>query len=152
MLAVRDTENFAWLDKENIEYWENLTLEKVKKLIFDSGLAEYLTNGQIKDLKDYCLGIEVGLGTHGKKNIGGKVMEKAVETLLKKYQIEYQKQVPMSFQVNGKKLFDFQINLNGEKYYLETSFYNSSGSKVSEIIRSYSGVLQKAQDSQIRFL
>ncbi|CAG8613607.1 17077_t:CDS:2, partial [Racocetra persica] len=57
---------------ENVEYWEDLTLEKVKKLIFDSGLGEYLTNGQIKDLKVYCLGIEVGLGTHGRKNIGGK--------------------------------------------------------------------------------
>ncbi|KLL01734.1 MAG: Type II restriction enzyme MboI [Mycoplasmataceae bacterium RC_NB112A] len=67
-------------------------MEKVKKLIFNSGLAEYLMNGmksataKIKDLKDYCLGIEVGLGTHGRKNIGGKVMEKAVESLLVKAQ------------------------------------------------------------------
>ena len=75
LLAVRDNENFAWLDKENIEYWEDLTAEKVKKLIFTSGLAEYLTNGQIKDLKDYCLGVEVGLGTHEKKNLDDKIMK-----------------------------------------------------------------------------
>ena len=152
LLAVRDNENFAWLEKENVEYWENLTLKKVKKLIFNSGLAEYLTNGQIKDLKDYCLGVEVGLGTHGKKNLAGATMEKAVETLLNKYQVEYKKQVPVSFQVNGKKLFDFLIKLNGKEYYLETSFYNSPGSKVSEIIRSYEGVLQKAQNNEINFL
>ena len=85
LLAIRNDTNFAWLEKENIEYWENLTLTKVKKLIFTSGLAEYLLNGQIKDLKDYCLGIEVGLGTHGKKNLVDSTMEKAVETLLNKH-------------------------------------------------------------------
>lgn len=152
LLAIRDSEKFAWLDKENTEHWENLTLEKVKKLIFNSGLAEYLTNGQIKDLKDYCLGVEVGLGTHGKKNLAGITMEKVAENLLNKYQVEYRKQVPVDFQVNGKKQFDFQIKLGGKEYYLETSFYNSSGSKVSEVIRSYSSVLQKAQNNEINFL
>lgn len=152
LLAVRDGENFAWLDKENIEYWEDLTLEKAKKLTFNSGLAEYLTNGQIKNLKDYCLGVEVGLGTHGRKNIGGKAMEKAVESLLTKQQIKYQKQVPVNFQVNGKKLFDFQIESKGKEYYLETSFFNVAGSKVQEVIRSYGGVLQKAQNNEINFL
>ncbi|CAG8805851.1 8506_t:CDS:2, partial [Racocetra persica] len=130
----------------------NLTLEKVKKLIFNSGLSEYLTNGKIKDLKDYYLGVEVGLGTHGKKNIGGGIMEKAIETLLKKYQVEYQKQVPVNFQVNGKKVFDFQIKLESKEYYLETSFFNTTGSKVQEVIRSYSGtVLEKAQNNEIRY-
>jgi DNA adenine methylase len=153
LLAVRDNENFAWLDKENVEYWEELTLEKVKKLIFASGLAEYLTNGQIKDLKDYCLGVEVGLGTHGRKNIGGKAMEKAIENLLIQHGIEYQKQLPVDFQVNGNKLFDFQIKVNNQFYYLETSFFNVSGSKVQETIRSYSGtVLKKAQANEINFL
>ncbi|CAG8702253.1 5118_t:CDS:2, partial [Cetraspora pellucida] len=148
------------LEFENIEYWEDLTLEKevsakqkVKKLIFNSGLAEYLTNGQIKDLKEYCLGVEVGLGTHRKKNISGKAMEKAIEKLLVKHQMEYQKQIPIDFEVKGgKKTFDFQISLNGKEYYLETSFYNVSGSKPSEVARAYEGVLQKAKNNEINFL
>jgi len=149
---VRDGENLAWLEQGRMEYWDDLSLVKVKKLLFNSGLAEYLTNGKIKDLKDYCLGIEVGLGTHGRKNIGGKTMEKAVENLLIKQQIEYHKQVPVNFQVNGKKLFDFQIKLGGKEYYLETSFFNTAGSKVQEVIRSYQGVLEKAQNNEINFL
>jgi hypothetical protein len=92
------------------------------------------------------------LGTHGKKNIAGLTMERRVENLLRKNQIEYQKQVPVDFLVNGKKTFDFRIRLKEKEYYLETSFYNSPGSKVSEIIRSYSGVLQKAQSNEINFL
>jgi len=120
--------------------------------MFNSGLTEYLTNGKIKDLKDYCLGMEVGLGTHSKKNIAGITMERSVENLLKKYQIEYQKQVPVDFLVNGKKTFDFQVKLGDKDYYLETSFYNSPGSKVSEVIRSYGSVLQKAQNNEINFL
>ncbi|MCE8163483.1 MAG: hypothetical protein I3273_06605 [Candidatus Moeniiplasma glomeromycotorum] len=168
MLAIRDNENFTWLDKEiysaeqspaglhsaeqKLEDWEKLTLEKIKKIIFNSGLTEYLTNRQIKDLKDYCLGIEVGLGTHGKKNVSGKIMEKAAESLLIKHGITYQKQVSVSFPVNGKKLFDFQINLNGKQYYLETSFFNVAGRKVQEVIRSYNGVLEKAQKNEINFL
>jgi type II restriction enzyme len=80
-------------------------------------------------------------------------MEKTIETLLNKYQIEYQKQVPVDFQVNGKKLFDFQIKLENKEYYLETSFFNTAGSKVQEVIRSYSGtVLEKAQKNEINFL
>ncbi|MCE8163860.1 MAG: Dam family site-specific DNA-(adenine-N6)-methyltransferase [Candidatus Moeniiplasma glomeromycotorum] len=152
LLAVRDGENLAWLEQEKIEYWDNLSLEKIKNLLFNSGLAEYLTNRKIKDLKDYCLGIEVGLGTHGRKNLGGKVMEKAVESLLIKQQIKYQKQVSVDFPVNGKKLFDFQIELKGKNYYLETSFFNVVGSEVQEVIRSYSGVLEKVQKNEINFL
>jgi len=151
LLAVRDNENFSWLEEGNIEHWEELTLEKVTKLIFESDLVQYLTNGQIKNLKDYCLGLEVGLGTYGRKNVGGQIMEKAVENLLNKYQIEYHKQVPVNFQVNGKKLFDFQIKLGNKEYYLETSFFNVSGSKVSEVIRSYQGVLNKANNNEINF-
>jgi type II restriction enzyme len=79
-------------------------------------------------------------------------MEKTVESLLIKHQIEYQKQVPVNFKVNGKKLFDFQIKVKGKSYYLETSFFNTAGSKVQEVIRSYSGVLQKAQNNEINFL
>ncbi|CAI2162008.1 2926_t:CDS:10 [Funneliformis geosporum] len=117
-----------------------------------SGLAEYLTNRQIKNLKDYCLGLEVGLGTHGKKNSSGKAMEKAVENLLIKHGIAYQKQVSVNFPVNGKKLFDFQIKLGNKEYYLETSFFNVAGSKVQEVIRSYGGILTKAQKNEINFL
>lgn len=79
-------------------------------------------------------------------------MERSIESLLKKHQVEYKKQVPMDFLVNGKKTFDFLIKFSEQEYYLETSFYNSPGSKVSEIIRSYSGVLEKAQKNEIKFL
>jgi ribosomal protein L11 len=79
-------------------------------------------------------------------------MERSVEKLLKKYQVEYQKQVPVDFLVNGGKTFDFLIKFPEQEYYLETSFYNSPGSKVSEVIRSYSGVLEKAQNNEINFL
>jgi len=61
--------------------------------------------------------------------------------------------VPVDFQVNGNKLFDFQIKVNNQFYYLETSFFNVAGSKVQEVIRSYSGtVLKKAQANEINFL
>jgi len=53
-------------------------------------------------------------------------MERSVESLLKKHQVEYQKQVPVDFLVNGKKTFDFLIKLSNQEYYLEKlkiSFY-----------------------------
>jgi len=78
-------------------------------------------------------------------------MEKAVETLLTKYRIKYQKQISVNFSTNGKKNFDFRINLNDKQYYLETSFFNVAGSKPSEVIRSYQGILQKAQNNEINF-
>ncbi|CAG8696872.1 11547_t:CDS:1, partial [Ambispora gerdemannii] len=56
-------------------------------------LIDLFTNGQIKDLKDYVLGVEVGLDTHSRKNRGGLLMENGVEKLLIDYQVEYKKQV-----------------------------------------------------------
>jgi hypothetical protein len=80
-------------------------------------------------------------------------MEKAVKNLLVKNGIAYQEQVSVDFQVNGKKTFDFQIKIKNQLYYLETSFFNVTGSKVQEVIRSYSGtVLKKAQNNEIKFL
>ena len=35
---------------------------------------------------------------------------------------------------------------------LETSFFNTAGSKFQEVIRSYNGVLEKAQKNEINFL
>lgn len=38
---------------------------------------------------------------------------------------------------NDRKRFDFVVKLNNEIYVIETNFYNASGSKLYETVRSY---------------
>ena len=144
-------EDFGWLDNKEVKFWgdESLNLEKVKQFIIDSSLEDLFTSKQIKNFKDYVLGIEVGLDTHARKNRGGKLMEQTIERLLINYNVEYKKQV--TFALNGKKKLDFWWKIKDREYYCEVNFFNTSGSKVSEIIRSYTHLYQLAQKKGINF-
>ena len=76
------------------DYFPKVTsnIEEIKKFIFNSHLINLFINNLIKNLKDYALGIEIGLDIYTHKNRGGQLMEKTIENLLIKYNIEYQKQ------------------------------------------------------------
>ena len=53
----------------------------------------------------------------------------------------------------GRNYLIFELKeTGGDEYYLETSFFNVAGSKVQEVIRSYNGILEKAQKNEINFL
>ncbi len=52
-----------------------------------------LQNHIISNLYDYVTGVEVGLGSNGRKNRGGHQMEDLVESYLKKAHVEYYKEM-----------------------------------------------------------
>ncbi len=50
----------------------------------ETGLFELLQSHIINNLYDYLLGVEVGLGSNGRKNRGGHLMEDLVEEYIVK--------------------------------------------------------------------
>lgn len=166
LLAVRSREIFV---KDEI----NEYLFKFDKMVYsikdyikfmrESGLFDLLQNHIINNLYDYVLGIEVGLDSNGRKNRGGHLMEKLVESYIikagYKKDINYFKEMylsdiekrwglnlsAMSGDNTSTKRFDFVIKTDNQIYVIETNFYASGGSKLNETARSYKMLAEESK-------
>ena len=120
-----------------------------------TGLFDLLQNHIINNLVDYATGIETGLDSNGRKNRGGHLMEILVESFIKRagfvkgktyFKEMYIHQIitkwgidlsAISNQGKMEKRFDFIVKTPTMIYGIETNFYGSGGSKLSETARSY---------------
>ncbi|WP_371246591.1 type II restriction endonuclease [Mycoplasmopsis agassizii] len=150
LLAKRDKELSVRHNDEVMNFnfeQPNYPIEKYVELMKNTGLFDLLENHLISSIPDYVLGIEVGLDTNARKNRTGSLMEKIVETEIKKTGFRYESQVsPRDFikwfgtdlfdSINEKgnsKKFDFIVWGKSTTYFIEVNFYNTTGSKpVSE--------------------
>ena len=164
LLAVRQMEIYA--QDENGEFTynfkkQNYSIEQYKVFMRETGLFELLEKHIVNNLVDYCLGVETGLDSNGRKNRGGHQMEDLVEAYIKKSKVkEYYKEMYLTdiekkwnvdlsaISGNGTstKRFDFVIKTDSMIYVIETNFYggNGGGSKLNETARSYKMISQDA--------
>ena len=112
----------------------------------------------VNNLQDYVFGIEVGMDTNARKNRGGKIMEHTIENLLKEQGIKYETQKHLKnikeLSVNSKKIkrVDFYFELNNKKYLIESTFYNSPGSKISETMNSFVDFTNKIENTNFEVI
>ena len=118
-----------------------------------------LQNHIVSNLYDYVMGVEVGLGSNGRKNRGGHQMEDLVESYLKKSGVEYYKEMYLSEIENKWKIdlssisaegtsakrWDFVVKTPSCVYVIETNFYTGGGSKLNETARSYKMIAEEAK-------
>ena len=164
LLAVRQMEIYA--QDENGEFTynfkkQNYSIEQYKIFMRETGLFELLEKHIVNNLVDYCLGVETGLDSNGRKNRGGHQMEDLVEAYIKKSGVrEYYKEMYLTdiekkwnvdlsaISGNGisTKRFDFVVKTDKMIYVIETNFYggNGGGSKLNETARSYKMISQEA--------
>lgn len=164
LLAVRQMEIYA--QDENGEFTynfkkQNYSIEQYKIFMRETGLFELLEKHIVNNLVDYCLGVETGLDSNGRKNRGGHQMEDLVEAYIKKSGVkEYYKEMYLTdiekkwnvdlsaISGNGTstKRFDFVVKTDNMIYVIETNFYggNGGGSKLNETARSYKMISQEA--------
>ncbi len=164
LLAVRQMAIYA--QDENGEFTynfkkQNYSIEQYKVFMRETGLFELLEKHIVNNLVDYCLGIETGLDSNGRKNRGGHQMEDLVEAYIKKSGVkEYYKEMYLTdiekkwnvdlsaISGNGTstKRFDFVVKTDNMIYVIETNFYggNGGGSKLNETARSYKMISQEA--------
>lgn len=135
------------------------TPEEYRRFMEESGLFKLISDRLIGNLVDYVTGVEVGLDSNGRKNRGGKAMERTVERYLERIGCEYRREMsvadiercyglnlsPLSDEGKASKRFDFVINSGGRIYALEVNFYTSGGSKLNETARSFKSL---AEDSK----
>lgn len=123
--------------------------------LYDLGISKVLLRD---DLEDILMGIQIGLETHRRKNVCGTSFSKDVKKLLLRVvdevggaledKIEIKEEENIRFENGLSKRVDFAILVNGKvKYGIEVNFYTSSGSKPTEIKRSY-GDIQTRMNSK----
>lgn len=163
LLAVRETEIFCQDEKGPMNYrFDKMeqTVEEYKYFMRETGLFDMLQNHIISNLYDYVTGVEVGLGSNGRKNRGGHQMEDLVESFIKKAGVEYYKEMyltevekrwgvdlsAVSADGTATKRWDFVVKTSSKIYLVETNFYTSGGSKLNETAKSYELIAEKVKN------
>ena len=166
LIAVREKEIKVVDDGEKLKYnFTNIDdVELLKKFMRKTGLFDLISNHLVNNLVDYATGVEVGLGSNGRKNRGGHLMEDVLQVFIEKEgfvlnktyfkemylkDIEYKWNIDLSSLSNlGKvaKRFDYVVKTDNCIYAFETNFYSSSGSKLNETARSYKMIAEESKN------
>ena len=162
LLAVREREIYCQDTNGAVNYqFDRMaqTAEQYKYFMRQTGLFDLLQRHVISNLYDYVTGVEVGLGSNGRKNRGGHQMEDLVESYLKKANVEYYKEMylpeierkwgidlsSISAKGTSTKRWDFVVKAPLAVYVIETNFYTSGGSKLNETARSYKMIAEESK-------
>ena len=162
LLAVRENEIYCQDENGAVNYRfdrKTQSVEQYKYFMRHTGLFDMLQNHIISNLYDYVTGVEVGLGSNGRKNRGGHQMEDLVESYLKKARVEYYKEMylteieskwnidlsAISAEGTSTKRWDFVVKSPSCVYVIETNFYTSGGSKLNETARSYKMIAEESK-------
>jgi len=163
LLAVRENEIYCQDENGAVNYkfyTQVQSVEAYKYFMRKTGLFDMLQKHIISNLYDYVTGVEVGLGSNGRKNRGGHQMENLVERYLKKSGVEYYKEMyltdiekkwdidlsTISAKGTSTKRWDFVVKTHTCIYVIETNFYTSGGSKLNETARSYKMIAQESKN------
>ena len=166
LIAVREKEIKVVDDGEKLKYnFTNIDdVELLKRFMRKTGLFDLISNHLVNNLVDYATGVEVGLGSNGRKNRGGHLMEDVLQGFIEKEgftlnqtyfkemylkDIEHKWNIDLSSLSNlGKvaKRFDYVVKTQNCIYAFETNFYSSSGSKLNETARSYKMIAEESKN------
>lgn len=79
----------------------------------ESGLKDIFQDKNVKNIVDYCFGVEVGMDTNARKNRTGQAMESIVEKIIEKFSdknnLEY---MPQATQKKIKEKWNFDIEID----------------------------------------
>lgn len=166
LIAVREKEIKVLDNGEKLKYnFTNINdIELLKKFMRKTGLFDLISNHLVNNLVDYATGVEVGLGSNGRKIRGGHLMEEVLQGFIEKegfklnrtyFKEMYLKDIERKWNIDlsalsnfGKvaKRFDYVVKTQNRIYAFETNFYSSSGSKLNETARSYKMIAEESKN------
>ncbi len=166
LIAVREKEIKVVDDGEKLKYnFTNINdIDLLKRFMTKTGLFDLISNHIVNNLVDYATGVEVGLGSNGRKNRGGHLMEDVLQGFIEKegfilnktyFKEMYLKDIESKWNIDlsplsnlGKvaKRFDYVAKTKNCIYAFETNFYSSSGSKLNETARSYKMIAEESKN------
>lgn len=158
-LGKLTAENKEYLFNEKKDIDDNLKKEMLR-FLNESGLKKIFQDRTIKNLVDYCYGVEVGMDTNARKNRGGHNMEDIVEifvsNLCRKRNFRYLKEatadkIKLKFGYNvpvdkSSRRYDFVIDTGEELFIFETNFYGGGGSKLKSTAGEYRNLFDVLKD------
>jgi len=176
LLAVREKQLEIFnLDDGSSEFFnfsvvenKDHSFENYYDFLEKTSLINLFKKEGIKNLVDYVIGVEVGLDSNGRKNRGGALMEKIVESHIKKLclekGLEYLPQA-RSTEIKNKwgvevkvdkseRSFDFAVyNPANKKIKLfEVNFYNGGGSKLKAVCGEFKDLYRELKKQDIDFI
>ncbi|PNV83661.1 MAG: restriction endonuclease [Sulfurimonas sp.] len=182
LIAIRDDKlsctpvitDIEALIPENKKYIFHYAIdENIKKelLIFfkESGLRDIFESKAIKNLVDYCFGVEVGFDTNARKNRTGDIMEKLVYKFLEEF-CEENKNLQFIEQATQKRIkeffnYDIKIDKNSRRFdfalfdkaknrlfLIEVNYYSGGGSKLKATAGEYQYLNNFVKSQNIDFI
>ncbi len=145
-------------------------VEKELLIFFrETGLKDIFENKYIKNLVDYCFGVEVGLDTNARKNRTGTLMENIISKHLEEFCLENkvfayieqatQKRIKEYFNYDieidkNSRRFDFALynNASNKLYLLEVNYYGGGGSKLKATAGEYQKLNDFVKSQNIEFI
>jgi len=119
----------------------------------ESGLKNIFQDKDVKNIVDYCFGVEVGMDTNARKNRTGQSMESIVEKIIQKFaeknNLDY---IPQATQKKIKEKWNFDIEIDktnrifdfavfektkNKIFIIETNYYGGGGSKLKSTAGEY---------------
>ncbi|MDP1845321.1 MAG: type II restriction endonuclease [Candidatus Moranbacteria bacterium] len=176
LLAVREKQlEIFSIDDGSSEFFnfgasrkEDDGFEKYYSFLEKSNLINLFKKDGIKNLVDYVIGVEVGLDSNGRKNRGGSLMEKIVESHIKNLcdlngfefiaqarATDIRKKWGVEVQVDkSERSFDFAVyNQGNEQIKLfEVNFYNGGGSKLKAVCGEFKSLYDELKRQNIDFV
>lgn len=158
-------QKFSFRKKKN---YSDEEIDKIIEFCDGIGLLELFKKKKIKNIVDYMIGLEVGIGTNGRKNRSGFLMEKItgwyIEKECRKLELEYieqasQKKIKKIWDIEtpidkSSRRYDFAIKKGNKVVLIETNFYTTGGSKLKSVAGEYISLnnLLKDKDSVETFI
>lgn len=168
---ITDIDTLIPENKQYIFYDELNEKIKEELLLFfkETGLKDIFINEYVKNLVDYCFGVEVGFDTNARKNRTGTLMENLVSKFLKDFCEENpnfsyieqatQKRIKEYFNYDveidkNSRRFDFALynNINKKIYLIEVNYYSGGGSKLKATAGEYQYLYDFLKSQNIDFI
>lgn len=154
MPIITNMESLISRDKSYIFDSEQIDEEELIIFFRHSGLKNIFQDRNVKNLVDYCFGVEVGMDTNARKNRTGKLMENLVREYLSLFCREHRyfhlieqatsEKIKSFFGLNirvdkSDRRFDFALFNEQTKqiFLIEVNYYSSSGSKLKATAGEY---------------
>lgn len=156
-------------NKSDIFYSD--TIDEKELLVFfrSSGIKDILQNKNVKNLVDYCFGVEVGMDTNARKNRTGTLMENLVGKYLDSFcqkhdNYEYTDQATKE-KIKQKFGYEIKIDKNSRRFdfalydktknklfLIEVNYYGGGGSKLKATAGEYKSLHNFLKEQGLTFI
>jgi len=147
LVTQQDDINFLDIAKR-VQHGDENTAYLFGKLLQDLGFTKILEQ---ENLENVLLGVQIGLESHRRKNIGGDYFKNEVKKMFNEIvrkvvvktgiDIKISEEIKIIYGEGLSKKVDFTIKLNNQtRFGVEVNFYTVPGSKPTEIKRSYGDI------------